>query len=954
MSQEVEPAPPGSTIDAAVLQRLHELTVGVEEFESTVERLLSLGCDHFGLETGILSDIDGDRYEIEAVVDSTGTYETGSVSEFGETMCRVTVASESTETVAFADVTETEYSTHPAASDSDVRAYIAAPVLVDGEVYGTVNFSSRTAREERVRDSEREFVRLVAGWIGNEIERRRRQIELERYEQMVDAADEMMYAVDEDGRFRVANEALVEYCGTDKETIVGSTEAELVERGILPADVPAQRREAVSELGDSGCQQTTVEFEHEADGTRAFECRVARTDDGESTYVSVIRDVTERTEDERQLETEQEWQEAVFEGSRDAIFISDPEAAFVDVNAAATDLTGYDREELLSMRIPDLHEQTDLETYREYHDRILAGEPATVEAELRRADGSKISVELSSRRIQVDGDIYMHTVARDVTERKHRERELKEYETLVNAAEDPMFAVTSDMRFSLVNDRFLELAGIERDEIVGKPATELVEHDIIDPETLVQWESAYEQLARIDDDKLVTEIEADLWAEDDGFRVFEAHIAMLEDDEKHSVTICRDITGRKERETELRQERNRLSRLKEVVTSIQPLTEEITAATSRDDVEAAVCRGLADSPGYTSAWIGAYSELRDRVHPRASAGLPEASLDAVDDVDQSDTPVARAIVTGQPQVVEDAPGLPPFEQERDGASPAGNQSVAVVPLVHRSTVHGVLVVCSVHETAVQERELAVLAGLGRLVGYAISAVKHRQLLQSDSLVELQFRASPPDRPPFSVASTCDCTLRVRNLAVSGDDGCLFHLCVEGCEPSCVEAALADLSAVVDVRTLRAEADAGVLQCELTGANPLGLLVDHGAVVQSACATAQETTIAVEMAPAADVRAVVEAVESTFSGLEFVSQREREAADERLLLANSPELWASLTDRQQQVVEAAYHAGYYDWPRKTTAEQLADALGVSAPTLHQHVRKAHHSLIAGLVEGNVVA
>jgi len=832
MSREVEPARLESTIDAAVLQRLHELTVGVEEFGITVERLLSLGCDYFGLETGILSDIDGDRYEIEAVVDSTETYETGSVSDFGETMCRVTVDSESTETVAFANVTDTEYSSHPAASDSDVQAYVAAPVLVDGAVYGTVNFSSRTAREERVHDSEREFVKLVAQWIGNEIERR---------------------------------------------------------------------------------------------------------------------------EHERQLETEREWQEAIFEGSRDAIFVSDPEAAFVDVNAAATDLTGYDREELLSMRIPDLHKDTDLEAYREYHDRILAGESATTEAELLRADGSRISVEFSNRRIEVDGEVYMHTVARDVTERKQRERELKEYETLVNAAEDPMFALTSDMRFSLVNDRFLELAEIDRDEIIGKPATALVEHDVIEPETIVQWETAYEQLARSDDDKMVFEIEADLQGKDtDGSRIFEAHIALLDEEEKHSVTICRETTARKRREVELRRERNRLSRLREVVTSVQPLTEEITGATSRDDVEEAVCRGLAESSGYTSAWVGAYSELRDQVHPRASAGLPNGYLDAVDDVEQSDTPVTRAIVTGQPQVVEDAPSPPLFEQERGVASPAGNQSMAAIPLVHRSTVHGILVVYSGRDTAFEERELAVLAGLGRIVGHAISAVKHRQLLQSDSMVELRFRASPPDYPPFSVASTCDCTLRVKNLAMTGDDGCLFHLCVEGCEPDCAEAALEELSAVVDVRTLRAEADAGVLQCELSGTNPLGLLVDHGAVVQSACATGRETTIAVEMAPAADVRAVVEAVESTFSGLEFASQREREATEERLLLANSSELWASLTERQQQVVEAAYHAGYYDWPRKTTAEQLADALGVSAPTLHQHVRKAHHSLIAGLVEGNVVA
>jgi len=867
-------------------------------------------------------------------------------------VCRVTVTSESTETVAFADAADTEYGDHPAASDGGVGAYIAAPVLVDGEVYGTVNFSSPTPRDERFRAGEREFVKLVAGWVGNEIERRRRRAELERYEQMVNAADEMMYVVDEKGQFRIANDAFADYFGVDKEALIGTTATELSERGVFPDDVVEQRREVVSEFLDGDRRQTTVEFTHQMDVERTFECRLTRMDDG-AAFVSVIRDVTERKARERELETEREWQEAIFEGSRDAIFVSNREAEFVEVNAAAADLTGYERGDLLSMRIPDLHEETDLEAYREYHDRILAGEPATTEAKLLRADGSKLPVEFSNRRIEIDGEVYMHTVARDITERKRRERELERYEALVNAAEDPMFALTDDRQFSLVNDRFLELAGIERDDVVGEPSTTLVEHGVLSPAVITRWRTAHEQLVESDDDKTVFELEIDLLGEGET-RIFEAHVALLDDEGRHSVAVCRDITTRTEREAELRRERNRLARLEELVTSIQPLTKRITAATSRADVESAVCDGLADSSAYASAWIGAYSELRNRVQPRVSAGLPEGYFDAVDDVDQSGTPVARAIVTGQPQVVEDASDVPGFEPGDDGARECGPPSLAAIPLVHRSTTQGVLVVYSGREAAFEERELAVLAGLGRRVGHAISAVKHRRLLQSDSTIELRFRASPPDHPLFSVAATCDCTLSVQNLARTADDGCLFHLRVEGAEPARIEDALAGLSGTAGVRTLRAETDAGIFQCEFTGPNPLALLVDHGAVVRSAHATDRETTIAVEMAPGTDVRAVVEAVESTFDGFEFVSQREHDAPEQQLLLSGSSELWDSLTDRQQQVLEAAYHAGYYEWPRATTAEQLADALGVSAPTLHQHVRKAHGRLIAGLVEANVVS
>ncbi|MEF8778108.1 MAG: helix-turn-helix domain-containing protein, partial [Natronomonas sp.] len=46
---------------------------------------------------------------------------------------------------------------------------------------------------------------------------------------------------------------------------------------------------------------------------------------------------------------------------------------------------------------------------------------------------------------------------------------------------------------------------------------------------------------------------------------------------------------------------------------------------------------------------------------------------------------------------------------------------------------------------------------------------------------------------------------------------------------------------------------------------------------------------------------------------------------------------------------AYFAGYFDWPRGSTAEEGADSMGVSSPTLHNHLRKAERKLLSSFFD-----
>ncbi len=141
--------------------------------------------------------------------------------------------------------------------------------------------------------------------------------------------------------------------------------------------------------------------------------------------VGTVQDITDRKRAEEKLLNSYAWIEAIFEGSRDAVFVSDSESRFILVNQAACQLTGYTKRELLNMTIRDLHDTQDLNAYLSFHERIMSGEELLTEAKILTKDGHKVDTEFNNKRIIINRINYMHSSARDITERKNAEKSLR-------------------------------------------------------------------------------------------------------------------------------------------------------------------------------------------------------------------------------------------------------------------------------------------------------------------------------------------------------------------------------------------------------------------------------------------------------------------------------------------------------------------------------------------------
>ncbi|HEY7793066.1 MAG TPA: PAS domain S-box protein [Gaiellaceae bacterium] len=137
---------------------------------------------------------------------------------------------------------------------------------------------------------------------------------------------------------------------------------------------------------------------------------------------SLVAAAIEREHAELVLREHEQKLRAVFDTALDAIFITDDERRYVDVNPAACDYLGVARDELLGRRIDEFLPDAQLATVEEDWAGYVGGGPVIAEWQSKAADGSIRIAHASARPNFVPG---LHIAfLRDVTDRKRLEAEL--------------------------------------------------------------------------------------------------------------------------------------------------------------------------------------------------------------------------------------------------------------------------------------------------------------------------------------------------------------------------------------------------------------------------------------------------------------------------------------------------------------------------------------------------
>ncbi|MCT7981207.1 PAS domain S-box protein [Laspinema olomoucense] len=149
----------------ASIRALYEVSADPTlSFEQRLQRLLELGCEWFELEMGLLGQLVGDRLEVIAAHPSTCAIVSGTVFT-GDRPGSEGLLN------AIQSPVETEGESDSPSPTDPIQAYFGTSVTVAGQVYGPLSFSSPHPRRRPFSAVEQELLKLMAQWIGGELER---------------------------------------------------------------------------------------------------------------------------------------------------------------------------------------------------------------------------------------------------------------------------------------------------------------------------------------------------------------------------------------------------------------------------------------------------------------------------------------------------------------------------------------------------------------------------------------------------------------------------------------------------------------------------------------------------------------------------------------------------------------------------------------------------------------
>jgi len=277
------------------------------------------------------------------------------------------------------------------------------------------------------------------------------------------------------------------------------------------------------------------------------------------------------------------------------VFWFDETGKFLDVNARATEVWGYSREEFLQMTIFDVNANMKPAMWSE-HWRKKQVDPSTFEAVHRKKDGSLFPVDITDKFIHVDDKVYCYAIVRDISERTTKNRIARLSKFTLENIEEAIFWIESTGVIQNANQHAIDRYGFSLDEFKSMSIRSLYED--MDQ---TRFESFWQ---RLKNDKTIISESIHITKEGKKIDVEVSANYIKFEDVEFSASIVRDITDRKRKEAAIRG----------AFTEIRELKEKLEAENSYLYEEIEIKNNVADIITTNAAYLEVLSQVEKVAH----------------------------------------------------------------------------------------------------------------------------------------------------------------------------------------------------------------------------------------------------------------------------------------------------------------------------------------------------
>jgi len=283
---------------------------------------------------------------------------------------------------------------------------------------------------------------------------------------MLDRMEEGAYAVDRQGRLVIFNAAAERFFGRSRCEVLGR-----VAWDVLPA--------VAATLVESQCRQVLEQGREMEFGAKPSDPAQGRSRarafplaGGVGVFFRPFRD-----------EAGPEWFRRAFDHAAMGLEWLSADGIILHANRYLGEILGYPPERLIGRSFRDLTLPQDLTEEEPLLARLRQGLIAsyTVEKRYRHRSGAPVWVRVTSSLAGRDPDAPRISMVEDITARRHAEQSLRESESrlsaIVGQATVGMAQLDLQGRFVFVNDRFCQLAGRTRNELLGQLMWEIAHPD---------------------------------------------------------------------------------------------------------------------------------------------------------------------------------------------------------------------------------------------------------------------------------------------------------------------------------------------------------------------------------------------------------------------------------------------------------------------------------------------